>query len=157
MNGIVITDATADDRAKLIDWFSVYEVAAQRDARVDCFLEHNATMLAKDLEKIVGVLQWSIVEDMGAGVVEMQEVMVDKQYRRQGIGSALVAHALSSIQKTYVAQGVVLRKIFLFVAKENLPAIALYERHGFRHVADLGTLFDDCKVESFYVLDVRSV
>jgi len=44
------------------------------------------------------------------------------------------------------------RKIFLFVGKNNKIARALYEKHGFKLVCEVGNLFSDKEIEGFYSL-----
>jgi ribosomal-protein-alanine acetyltransferase len=63
-----------------------------------------------------------------AGEAELLKIAVAGQYRRQGIGAQLVAHALRYLAE----QGV--GRCFLELRGGNLPALALYERFGFHRV-----------------------
>lgn len=58
-------------------------------------------------------------------------VAVDPQYRRQGIGTAL----LSAVTRRLIEQGV--EQIHLEVRKGNGAAIAFYERMGFRAFSEI--------------------
>lgn len=63
-----------------------------------------------------------------AGEAELLKLAVSLEYRRQGIAVQLVAHTLRSLAE----QGV--GRCFLELRAANLPALALYERFGFRRV-----------------------
>ncbi len=63
-----------------------------------------------------------------AGEAELLKIAVGRQYRRQGIAVQLVAHALCCM----AAQGG--GRCFLELRAANTPALALYERFGFRRV-----------------------
>jgi ribosomal-protein-alanine N-acetyltransferase len=60
------------------------------------------------------------------GEAELLKIAVGRECRRQGIAAQLVAHALHYL----AAQGV--GHCFLELRAANLPALALYERFGFR-------------------------
>ncbi len=62
------------------------------------------------------------------GEAELLKIAVSLEYRRQGIAAQLVAHTLRSLAE----QGV--SRCFLELRAANLPALALYERFGFRRV-----------------------
>lgn len=59
---IKIIPATLKDKSLLKPFFQHYdpETAANR---LDCYLTHNHTIVAKDNHQIVGILQWHIKED----------------------------------------------------------------------------------------------
>lgn len=63
-----------------------------------------------------------------AGEAELLKIAVAGQCRRQGIGAQLVAQVLRYLAE----QGV--ERCFLELRGGNLPALALYERFGFRRV-----------------------
>lgn len=63
-----------------------------------------------------------------AGEAELLKIAVGRGYRRQGIAAQLVAHTLRYLAE----QGV--GRCFLELRAANLPALALYERFGFRRV-----------------------
>ncbi|HGJ67644.1 TPA: GNAT family N-acetyltransferase, partial [bacterium] len=58
------------------------------------FFRPSFTILAKDGKKLIGVLQWIIKEDVGTGVVEIEEVLVLEDYRGKGIGAKLVEYCI---------------------------------------------------------------
>ena len=84
---------------------------------------------------------WQFVAEAGSGLVcgfvcgrscageaELLKIAVGREYRRQGIGGQLVAHALRHLAE----QGT--GRCFLELRAGNLPALALYEQFGFRRV-----------------------
>ena len=98
MDDIKITLATSEDRRQLSKHFEHYKIKKIIENRLDCYLSHNFTVVAKDKRKIVGVLQWYIKEDPRAGVVEFEEVHFSEEYRGKGIGSLLMKFAIQSVK-----------------------------------------------------------
>jgi len=154
MKEIKISVAEKNDREQLLTWFSYYGIKELIEKRVDCYLEHHFTLVAKDESRLVGVLQWHVKEEPLRGLAEIEEVLVSENYRGQGIGSGLVEHAIRSVRTYFNELNVRPRKIYLFVAKKNLPARKLYEKYGFRLINSIGYLFDDAVEEVFYSLDL---
>jgi len=155
MNNIKISLATGKDKKELTRWFKHYKVYSLIANRVDCYISHNFTVLAKDTEKIIGVLQVYMKEDPKSGVAEFEEMHVLEQYRGKGVGSSLVEFAIDSVKKHFKKINLKPRKIFLFVADENLAARRLYEKYGFKFVTKVGDLFDDNRTELFFILDLK--
>lgn len=78
---------------------------------------------------------YSSEEDAGFGLGVVQEewlgifnIFVQEQYRRQGIGKQLTVNLMNWGKK----QGAT--KAYLQVTKENIPALKLYEKLGFREL-----------------------
>jgi ribosomal protein S18 acetylase RimI-like enzyme len=153
MNKIKVSIATNKDKKHLSAFFQHYGNKDIIKKRVECFLSHNFTVVAKDNSEIVGLLQWHIKEDPAAGVAEFEEVFVNKTHRGRGIGSLMVGYAINSVKAYFASIGVKPRKIYLFTGEDNAAARQLYEKHGFKAISKIGTLFDDKKTELFYILD----
>lgn len=151
---ITITTATNKDKQQLIDYLKHYKIKEFIQKRVECYLTHNFTIVAKDDEKIAGMLQWHVKEDPDDGLAEFEEVHVMEDYRGKGIGTKMVKYAVQSVKEYFKKLGFKPRKIFLFVGKDNQPGRALYEKQGFKYAADVGNLFHDDEVELFYVLNI---
>ncbi len=64
----------------------------------------------------------------------LQHLAVDRAYRRQGIGRALVAHALDALRNVHI------NKCHLFVIKGNAPAVGFWKRVGWHVRDDLVTM-----------------
>ena len=154
MKDIKISIATKKDRRQLINWFKFYSIQKLIEKRVDCYLVYNSTVVAKDKNKIVGVLQWHVKENAAHGLAEIEEVLISENYRGQGTGSLLVLFAIDAIRKYFIEFNIKPRKIFLFVGKENTAARKLYEKHGFRLINSIGYVFHDNVEELFYSLEL---
>lgn len=154
MNNIKITIATKKDKTQLLAWFKNYEINKLIEKRVNCFLEHNFTILAKDGDKIIGVLQWYVKEEPDEGLAEIEEVFVSEKYRGRGIASLLVMFAIKTIREYFIKFNFKPRKIFLFVGKENISARKLYEKYGFKLICSVGNLFHDKEEELFYTVNL---
>ena len=152
---IKVVSANKRDKKQLLGWFTHYELKRIINNRVDCYLSHNSTIVAKDKNKIIGILQWYIKEEPDDGLTEFEEVFVSKEYRGRRIGALLVEYAIKSVKDYFKKLRIKPRKIFLFVSKNNKAARVLYEKFGFKKIANVGNLFHDREQELFYVLDLR--
>ena len=56
---------------------------------------------------------------------EILNIAVHRDFRRQGVASALLLAALDQLRRSAI------NRVFLELRESNLPARALYERHGF--------------------------
>ena len=155
MGDIKVIQASKKDSRQLLGFFRYHNNKTISQNRVECYLSHNITIVAKDKNKIVGILQWHIKEDPSAGVVEFEETFVLKEYRGRGIGSALIEHAIQSVKAHFTNLKIKPRKIFLFATKKNKVARKLYQKHGFKLLADVGKLFSDTETELFYCLNLQ--
>ena len=70
-----------------------------------------------------GTIQ-GLVDDFGVGAV--QNVGITAPHRGKGLGSLLIQNALAGFQKAGLS------KVFLEVTAQNLGAVRLYQRLGFR-------------------------
>lgn len=73
--------------------------------------------------------------DMGA--IQIDDFSVDPQHHRKGYGTRLLQHVLTL--PTY--------KFFLDVVWDNEPAIALYEKHGFKRKSE------HCTTSGLYLME----
>jgi ribosomal protein S18 acetylase RimI-like enzyme len=150
MAGIKIGLATVDDREAIAKYLEHYGNLALK--RAECYTSHNFTVLAKDRVKLVGILQWYVKEDPNDGIIEFEEMHVLEDYRQRGIGSLLVEFAIQSVNDHFKMIQQKPQRIFLFVDKMNAAARKLYEKHGFKFVAELENLFNDNEIETIYIL-----
>jgi ribosomal protein S18 acetylase RimI-like enzyme len=154
MTNIKVTLANEKNRNQLNEYFKHYQIKEIIKNRVNCYISHNFTIVAKEKNIIVGVLQWYVKEDPKAGVIEFEEIHVKEEYRGKGIGSMLIKFAIQSVKNYFNKMKIKPRKIFLFVNKENKIARNLYEKQGFKFVSEVGNLFSDKDTELFYILDL---
>ena len=74
---------------------------------------------------IIGTLKYSIIYDR----IEIDNIFVEENYRRKGIGNKLMSYLISiAIEKRVV-------NITLEVRVSNIAARKLYKKFGFREVA----------------------
>ena len=78
-----------------------------------------------------------IVAREAAGELHINNVAVRDQYRRRGVGSALLGRIVET------AKGLRVQVAFLEVRSGNRPAQALYEKHGFKAIARRPDYYSD--------------
>jgi ribosomal protein S18 acetylase RimI-like enzyme len=131
--------ADLSEKNKLISFFKHYKNNQLAKKRLDYF----HTIIAKDKDKIVGMLQWQIKENPNLGVIEFEEMFILENYRNQGIGSKLLEFAIKSVKNYFKKLKIKPRKIYLFVDERNEAAINLYKKFGFVKKVNLGKLFSE--------------
>lgn len=67
-----------------------------------------------------------VVASLVAGEAELESIAVASEAQRRGIGGQLLGHLLTALKKLSVT------RVNLEVRATNLPALALYRRHGLR-------------------------
>ncbi len=102
-------------------------------------------LVAKANGKVVGNLVMRIILDEA----EITNVAVKKEYRGQGIAKALLQHALVEGER----KGVV--AYTLEVRESNMPAISLYQSHGFINEGKRKEFYQD-PVEDAIIMWKRS-
>ena len=138
MNGIVIREASTTDTEQMLPLIEAYwrhdDIAGFERARLRRQLEeflstpaYGRGWLAGRTGVSVGYLLCTFVYSFEHGglMAEIDEFFVGAQYRRQGIGQALLAQARSSL----AALGCVCLQ--MQVADGNALARGFYTRHGF--------------------------
>lgn len=85
-------------------------------------------------DQVVGYLKLNVgqaqTEQVADGAMEIQRIYIRPAYKRQGLGSQLMAHALSIAQEKGVPS------IWLGVWEYNHVAQAFYKEHGFVKVGE---------------------
>lgn len=76
-------------------------------------------LVYQEKETIMGFLSYTEIED----TIDIVDIYVEKNYRRQHIASYLLDYMITNTKKT--------TKIFLDVAVNNEPALKLYDKFGF--------------------------
>lgn len=150
---IEISTAKPKDKIQLLKIFSDY--GALSEQRVECYLKHNSTVVAKDKDKVIGITQWHVKENPCDGLAEVEEVYVANGYRNKGIGKKLVLFALKNATNYFKKNKFKLRRVFVFTSSTNIPARKLYESCGFRFRAAVGDIFKDGANEVVYVKKVE--
>ncbi|MFX1535875.1 MAG: ribosomal protein S18-alanine N-acetyltransferase [Promethearchaeota archaeon] len=93
--------------------------------------------------KIVGYCMIRIEKKIRKGIYLTQtahllSIAVLKNYRKQGIASALIKHAHNGLKKANKFQG-----IYLEVRESNTPAISLYKKLGFEVIKTRNSYYTD--------------
>ena len=81
--------------------------------------------IAKDCEKNSGFITYSVL----APDADIESVYVKKEIRRRGAADKLLDAAIKDIKEKGG------KKIFLEVRENNIPAINLYIKHGFKEIS----------------------
>ena len=136
----------------LFDFLQEYKNEEVSSKRVECYLSHNFTVVAKAKDKIVGMLQWYLKEDPKHGLVEFEGVFIFEEYRGKKVGSLLIEFAIQSVKNYCREANIKPRRIYLFVTEDNKAARGLYEKFGFKNTSRVGNLFSDEKNDLLYVL-----
>ena len=88
------------------------------------------TYVEKD--KIIGFLLYSLIYDR----IEIEQFEVITKERRKGIGDKLLKYLIEKYQDTDI------KNITLEVKKDNIVAINLYEKYGFKKVSTREKYYD---------------
>lgn len=87
--------------------------------------EISVARVARERGRVVGyAIAWKVVDELHIG-----NIAVAPPVQRRGVGRAILAHLLEAAQEQGLAYAT------LEVRISNAPAIALYERFGFRPIA----------------------
>ena len=118
--------------------FSMPWTAAQLAGQLkDAQHEFLAALRPED-ERLLGYVGMMLVLDEGY----ISNVAVDPDFRRNGIADALIAHLLSLCREH------ALSFVTLEVRAGNVPAISLYEKHGFTRVGLRKNYYDRPKEDA---------
>jgi ribosomal protein S18 acetylase RimI-like enzyme len=87
----------------------------------------SATWIAESEARLAGfaIVEWN--QEMQGVIAYIQTIEVAPEFRRRGIGAALMHRAQESAREAGAAV------MWLHVAAENAAAIRLYEEHGYRY------------------------
>ena len=117
-------------------------------------LPWSENVLSSELENplslwVVATNDGAVIGYVGAQIVpdeaDMMNLAVDAQYRRQGIGKALVEHLIASLQERMV------RSLTLEVRVSNAPAVSLYEGMGFLTVGRRPNYYQKPKEDAWII------
>ncbi|MCI8411055.1 MAG: ribosomal protein S18-alanine N-acetyltransferase [Clostridia bacterium] len=87
---------------------------------------------SKNSKYIIAIINREIVGFAGIKIIldesDIMNIVTKKNYRNKGIGSLLLENLIT------ISNNLNLNSITLEVNEENMPAIRLYEKFGFRHL-----------------------
>jgi ribosomal-protein-alanine N-acetyltransferase len=90
----------------------------------------SSTVGAAALDPVSGRLRGFVLSRLAADEAEILTIAVDAEHQGRGVGRALLSENLRQ------AANAGAKAMFLEVAKDNAPALALYERFGFVKVGE---------------------
>ncbi len=101
-------------------------------------LYYSLFLVAEEDEEIAGYAGMYIVADEG----DVTNIAVFEKWKRHGIGTLLVEKLLEEAKKRGATCAT------LEVRKGNIPAIVLYEKHGFQSVGIRKNFYDNPKEDA---------
>ena len=90
----------------------------------------SSTVGAAALDPVSGRLRGFVLSRLAADEAEILTIAVDAAHQGRGVGRALLSENLRQVANAGA------KAIFLEVAEDNAPALALYERFGFVKVGE---------------------
>jgi ribosomal protein S18 acetylase RimI-like enzyme len=153
---VEITHATRKDLHRLIEIFADPDLKTNHEESVwfvNCYFDYHHINVAKVDEEIQGACFWRIEGEKYSGLGWIENIWVEKQYRREGLGERLLRKSIDDMRVFFERDGIRLRKVILTTQTERRTARQLYERVGFAAVANLGDIYDPGGHDLFYVLD----
>lgn len=164
-----IREALETDALQLIEYFKIvggetsYLIMDSNGLNIT--VEEEKEYLKKAIQSITTKYFVAIIDGKIAGEVALKghdspktkhnvdlAVTVKKEYWEKGLGTLLLEHAINYARIT----GEV-KNIYLEVRKDNIPAIKLYEKQGFKKVGEMpDKIFYDGKyiTELIYLLQI---
>lgn len=124
--------AGASDEAVRIDWYggerhgllALFEEAEDSAMQLEAYIGDGRVLVARVGDDILGHLQ--LVEGPESGDIELKSMAVAADRRGAGIGTSLVAHAITASR----ASGY--RRMHVATAAADIDNLRFYQRRGFR-------------------------
>jgi len=153
-----IHDATKNDVEDLISIYSaphLYHNRKEASWFVKCFFEYHHIKLVKLDGKIIGALLWKVMEERHHGLANIEDLWIDENFRRRGLGEKLLRTVIQDMKKNFAKDNFVLRKILVSTAEDNEAARKLYEKAGFNKSALIQDLSGPNENELLYILTLN--
>ena len=130
----MIREATKNDVLKICELGTLVNKNFQKLFDIESILkeEYSKIFVYEDNNKIIGFLHITILYE----TVDIINIVVDKDYRHQGIASNLLDHMMSFITTET-------KIITLEVNVNNIFAINLYKKFGFEIINQRKDYYDD--------------
>jgi ribosomal protein S18 acetylase RimI-like enzyme len=97
---------------------------------------HNY-IIAKDEEKIVGIVTWTIHDIPKHELAELNRIAVLPEMKGKGAAQQLFDKLVEDAKKFYQSKGHKLRKLYLLTHASNKRAQTFYEKLGFKYETTL--------------------
>ena len=154
----IVESAMKTDIPRLVDIYSCKELhgsRAEADWYVRSHIDYNSILVARVDGKIQGSCIWRIEGEKVYGTGWIEDMWVEKGFRRLGLGERLLSRAVADLKVHFSRDGLVLRKIFLTTQDTNRAARALYEKIGFVECGRVDSMYEDGITALVYGMDVR--
>ncbi len=148
--------ATAQDAGHLVAAYMTHVNPSRREA--DRFARLHAgyerALLAEEGGIVLGGLTWGIREDPRLGLAQITGVAVNERARRRGLGTLLGLLVLEDMDAVFRARGGKLRRAYLTADQGDLAVRRLWEKLGFKGVAQLADHVKAGRTEIVYARTV---
>jgi ribosomal protein S18 acetylase RimI-like enzyme len=155
---IQISEAGKNDIESLIEVYSSPDLYHNREEAlwfVESYSDYHHIKVVKQDSMVVGAVFWNVVEEKHHGLTNIQDLWINKSFRRKGLGERLLRSSIEDMKKLYANNRYALRKVFVTTGENNKPARNLYEKVGFHPVAVLPDLFAKGENELVYILTLN--
>lgn len=153
---IEISKAARDDLEKLVDIYSDPDLKTGGDESrwfVRCYFDYHNIVVARVDGEIQGACFWRIEGERYCGLGWIENLWVEEGYRRLGLAEQLIRRVVEDMKAFYEEKGFKARKVILTTQVNRPGAIRLYEKMGFRCVAEPGDLYESGEADLIYLLD----
>jgi len=154
----IVEPAKESDIPRLEEIYSAEDLhcgLAQARWYVQSHFDYNNILVAKVDGTIQGSCFWRIEGEKVYGTGWIEDMWVEKGFRRSGLGERLLRTAVEDLQKHFSKDGLVLRKIFLTTHVTNKAARGLYEKLGFTRCGEVDGMYEDGILTLIYGRDMR--
>lgn len=131
--------ATDKDLGHLVAAFTTHVNPSRREA--DRFarihMGYDRALLAEEGGIVLAGLTWGLRDDPRNGLAQITGVAVSDRARRRGLATLLTLMALEDMDVVFRSRGSSLRRTFLYADQGDLAARRLWEKLGFRSVAQI--------------------
>lgn len=153
----VSTDANNAIRvrhAELADLLAVFRIENEAFSQpwpfsaFEHYLDAPAFLVAEENGAVVGYVVGDVVPNHGHSLGHIKDIAVHPERRGQGIGTMLLARAISVLQSQPV------HAVKLEVRESNESALSLYDEFGFKHLDTSVSYYDDGEDALIMLLDL---
>lgn len=119
---IQISDASKNDVESLIEVYSSSDLYHNREEAswlVKSYFDYHHAKVVRQDTKVVGAIFWNVVEEKHHGLTNIQELWIDKDFRRKGLGEKLLRSSIEDMKKLYGKYRYALRKVFVTTGENN--------------------------------------
>ena len=157
---IVIEDAKKEDVDRLAEIYSSPDLHRMKDRAlwyVNCYFDYHHIKIARVDGVIQGACFWRIEGEKVWGFGWIEDLWVEKEHRKKGLGEKLLRAALDEMKIFFEKDGIRMRRVALTTDMINKNARQLYEKLGFRNVANITDIYEEDKDSLFYVLVPKAI